>query len=175
MSFNSPEPQLLDPSDLFLCIVAARYNQSLVDALVERTCRALEERGVPGDNVSVCRVPGSNELPYAAFMNAMSGQCDAVIALGVIIAGDTNHHDMIARTTGQALHEISLRTEVPVINGILTVDDQAQAEARVSGPHDRGAEFANAAIEMATWKVQWVERLDAIESQLDRAAEESQD
>lgn len=168
MSFDPPEAQQLNASDLFFCLVGARYNESLADELVQRTHNALSEAGVPPENITVFRVPGSNELPYAAYMNAMSGRFDAIIALGVIIAGDTNHHDLISRSTGSAFHEIALRTEIPVINGVLTVNSEAQAKVRVSGAHDRGREFAQAALEMASWKVQWVERLDALEAQLNR-------
>ncbi|MGF1452324.1 MAG: 6,7-dimethyl-8-ribityllumazine synthase [Opitutales bacterium] len=172
MSFDPPEPESIDPADLYVCVVASRYNERLIDELLDRVLTTLEDRDVPEENVQVYRVPGSNELPYAAFMNAVSGQFDVVIALGVIIAGDTNHHDLIARSTGQAFHEIGLRTEVPVINGVLTVNSEAQAKARVSGNHDRGREFANAALEMASMKVQWVERLDALEDQLEERTSE---
>ena len=82
-------------------------------------------------------------------MLGMSGECDCLIALGVVIAGDTNHHEVIAISTSNTLHRISVELELPIINGIITTNNREQAEARVSGDHKRGVGFANAAMEMA--------------------------
>ncbi len=174
MSAHPPKAPELTAEDLFFCIVAARYNPELLDELLRRTTATLREHGVPAENIEVVRVPGSHELPYAAHVSALSGQFDAIIALGLVIAGDTNHHDVIAHSTAHAFHDVSTRTEVPVINGVITVHNQAQAEARITGHHDRGREFAHAALEMAALKVSWMERLDALDlAQTDQEAAET--
>jgi 6,7-dimethyl-8-ribityllumazine synthase len=69
------------------------------------------------------RVPGLGELPYVANMTASSGEVDCVIALGVVIAGDTPHHEIIAQSTAHALQDIAIRSEVPVINGIIVTNN----------------------------------------------------
>lgn len=166
MSLDRPVAPEIDGADLFFCIVAARYNNELVDALIERTSATLRESGVQEGSIKVMRVPGSNELPYVAYMNALSSQYDCVIALGVVIAGQTDHHSIIAQSTAQAFHGIGIQTEVPIINGIVTVSSQDQAVARTTGDVDRGAEFAGAALEMARHKVRLGEMIDEIEEDL---------
>lgn len=153
----------LDASDLYFSIVAARYNGELVDHLIERATATLHRHGANPASIDVLRAPGSNELPYLAYMQSMTGQYDCVIALGVIIKGGTAHDEVIAHSTAYALHESGMRTETPVINGIITANNDAQAAERVTGDYDRGAEFARAAIEMARHKVALVEALDQLE------------
>jgi 6,7-dimethyl-8-ribityllumazine synthase len=165
MSFDAPEATAVPASESFFCLIGARYNEELVDCLMDNARRSLEDAGVPEANIASMRVPGANELPYAAYMQAMSGQYDAVIAMGVVIAGETSHHELIARSTASAFQDIGMRTEVPVINGVLTTDTIGQAEARCGAPYNRGKEFAQAAIEMAAHRIALVARLDEIEAQ----------
>jgi 6,7-dimethyl-8-ribityllumazine synthase len=162
MSQDKPKPNDIDGRDLWFGVVAARYNGSLVDSLLERCRRTLRDAKVPADHIKVVRVPGSAEVPYAAHMLAMTGEYDCVIALGVVVAGDTPHHEVIAQSTAAALQESALRSEVPLINGIVVTLDAAQAEARCRGALDRGAEFARAALEMALHRIELGERLDQI-------------
>ncbi len=136
-------------ADLSFGVVAARFNKDLVDALVSQVTTALQGAGVPNDNVTTIRVPGSNEIPYAVNMLGMSGEVDCIIAVGVVIAGDTNHHDVIAASCATALHNISIELEIPIINGIITTNNIEQAKDRITGKYQRGVAFANAALEMA--------------------------
>jgi 6,7-dimethyl-8-ribityllumazine synthase len=175
MSQSPPEPATLDGSDNFIGIVAARFNAGLVDALLARVLAVLKEHKVRERNIEVLRVPGANEIPYAAHMLAATGQFDALIALGVVIAGDTDHHTIIAQGTAYSLHSVGIQSETPVINGILTVGAAAQAQARISGPLDRGAEFARAALHMAWHKLRLVERLDALEDDEEEFDEDDDD
>ncbi len=163
MSNNPPDPAKIDGADFFIGIVAARFNGKLVDALLARVIKTLTAQGVRERNIEVVRVPGSNEIPYAAHMLAATGEFDCLIALGVVLAGETSHHEIISYGTAYSLHSIGMQSEIPVINGILTVGSLAQAEERVTGKHDRGAEFAHAALQMAWHKIKLVERLDALE------------
>ena len=165
MSIHSPDFPKIDATELHIAVVAARYNGELVNALLRRTLETLKSAKVSPRNVELRRVPGSNELPYVCNMLAASGQFDAVIALGVIIAGETMHDKLIAQTASMALANVGFSTEVPVVNGILAVENEEQAKARITGSYDRGAEFARCAVEMARHKIELVERLDALEDE----------
>lgn len=107
---------------------------------------------MPDGSLRVERVPGSNELPVAAQLLARSGHYDVIVALGVLIRGDTIHYELIADAATQALQRVALESATPVINGVVVAENQAQAEARCRGPINRGAEFARAALEMAALK-----------------------
>ena len=120
MSQDKPKPTDIDGRDLWFAVAAARYNGPLVDTLLERVRRTLRDAKVPSDHIKVVRVPGSSEVPYAAHMLAMTGEYDCVVALGVVVAGETPHHEVIAASTAAALQETALRSEVPVINGIVS-------------------------------------------------------
>jgi 6,7-dimethyl-8-ribityllumazine synthase len=100
-------------------------------------------------NLTLVRVPGSNELPLAARLLVDDAKPDAVIALGVIIRGGTMHFELIATAATNGLMDVSLSTRVPVINGVIVAENSAQARARCAGRIDRGAEFADAAVAMA--------------------------
>lgn len=166
MSLSKPEIPDIDASEMFFSIVAARYNSDLVDGMIEQVLATLIKAGADKENIALMRVPGSNELPYAAYMNAVSQNFDCIIALGVVVAGETDHHSIIAQSTAAAFHTFSAQTETPIINGIVTAGTRAQAEARTTGNIDRGAEFARAAIEMARNKIKLQAFLDELEDDL---------
>lgn len=149
MSFTPPPFTPVDGADLSFGLVAARYNLELVDGLLAHACDVLREAGVTDEAVEIVRVPGSNEVPVAAQMLASSGRFDACLGLGVLIRGDTLHYELIATASAQALQQVALETLIPVINGIVVAESQAQAVERCLGPVNRGAEFARAALEMA--------------------------
>jgi len=133
-------------------IAAARFNEPLVDGLLQRVLAGLRAAGVGEKSIMVVRVPGSHEVPWAAAALASRRQYDCVIGLGVLIAGDTSHHEMVGRSVSQALQQVALTSGVPVINGVLVAETAAQARARCVGRINRGAEFAAAALEMAALK-----------------------
>lgn len=152
MSLTPPRVQQIDGSKLRFGVVAARYNEALVDALLDNVLAGLAAAGVKPGAVEVVRVPGSHEVPVVAQWLARRGRRDGVIALGLLIGGDTNHHEMVGQSVSQALQRVALDTGVPVINGVIVVDNQQQAEARCRGKINRGAEFAQAALAMAALK-----------------------
>lgn len=149
MSLHSPSVSALDGRGLRFGIVAARFNEALVDALLERTLETLLAAGVREKDVLVVRVPGSHEVPWAAQQLAAGGPFHCVVALGLLIAGDTNHHEMVGNSVSHALQGVALGTGVPVINGVIVANNPAQAKARCAGRINRGSEFARAALEMA--------------------------
>jgi len=149
MSLSAPTPINLDGAPFTVGIVAARFNAALVDALLHTVFEGLTAAGVKEKRITVVRVPGSHEVPWAAQALASRKGCDCVIGLGVLIAGDTNHHEMVGQSVSQALQQVALTTGTPVINGVMVVDNLKQAEKRCIGAINRGAEFARAALEMA--------------------------
>ena len=94
-------------------------------------------------------------MPYAASLIEKSHSLDAIIALGVIIAGETDHHSVIAYSGAQALNQISTEKNIPIINGVIVTNTQKEAEDRCGSKVNRGREFALAAIEMAQLKEKW--------------------
>jgi len=147
MSQASPTSLPIDGATFRLGIAAARFNAALVDALLADVQAALRAAGVREKNLVVVRVPGSHEVPWAVQQLAARPRVDAVIALGVLVGGDTNHHDLVGRSVSQALH-----SGVPVINGVVVTDTLAQARARCVGRRARGREFAHAALEVGALK-----------------------
>lgn len=152
MSLAAPGSLSIDGKPFTVGIVAARYNPELVGALVEQVSAQLAAVGVKNKSLVVERVPGSNELPVAARLLLKKRRFDVVVALGVLIRGDTIHYELIAEAVTHALQTVALDAGVPVINGVVVAENQAQAEARCRGPVNRGAEFAQAALEMAQLK-----------------------
>lgn len=153
MSLDIPSIQQIDGSGLRFAIIASRYNEALVDSLVQHASATLTAAGA--ETPLIERVPGAAELPFAASTVAHHSQFDAIIVIGVVIAGDTNHHEIIGDSTATALLNVSIAQKVPVINGILVVNHLAQAEARAGATINRGKEFAQAALEMAQFTHKW--------------------
>jgi 6,7-dimethyl-8-ribityllumazine synthase len=138
-----------DASGLRIALLRSGFNAAVVDGLVAGARRALEALGGrPVDWVEV-EVPGAFELPLAARRAASSGRFDAVVALGAVIRGETDHYEHIAREAAAGLSAAALETGVPVGFGVLTVGEEAQALARAGeGPGNKGAEAARAAVAM---------------------------
>ena len=129
-------------------IVASQYNPEYVQALVNNVRQELEVLS-PKSNVSLVVVPGAFEIPVVLQEIAAKGGVDAIIALGVIIKGETPHADLIGRTITDSLQNIALRFRIPVIHEVLLVENEAQAKERTMGEaHNRGAEAAQAAVQV---------------------------
>jgi len=152
MSLAAPSSSPINGSTFRVGVAAARFNADLVEALLERLLVRLREAGVKDNAITVVRVPGSHEIPWAAQELAARGRRDVVVALGVLIGGDTSHHEMVGQSVSHALQNVALATRTPVINGVIVADTRAQAAARCGGKINRGGEFAAAALEMAALK-----------------------
>lgn len=142
---TTPAP-IPDGSGLRVCIVRARFNDQIVSALVAGARRALERCGVA--DVSEVTVPGALEIPIAC--DAAAASHDAVIALGCVIRGETYHFEVVADVSSRGVLDAGLRNRTAITNGVLTVENVEQAEAR-SGPGDdnKGFEAALGAVELA--------------------------
>jgi 6,7-dimethyl-8-ribityllumazine synthase len=152
MSLAVPQELTVDGAGLSVGIVASRYNPTLVDALLHQVFENLRAAGVKKKKISVYRVPGANELPSAAQWLATAVKPDVIVALGVIIRGDTSHYELISEAATQGLMRVALDSRISVINGVVVAENQKQAEERCLGKINRGAEFARAALEMADLK-----------------------
>lgn len=134
---------------LRIVILRSAFNAAVVDGLLDGARQALASAGLPPADVDVVEVPGAFELPLAAQAAASSGRYDAVIALGAVIRGDTDHYEHIAREAASGLSAVARETGVPVAFGVLTVTDEAQARVRSApGEENKGAEAARAAVAM---------------------------
>ncbi len=152
MSLDAPSFPSINGAAFSIGIVASRYNPKLVDALVAQVAAHLVAAGVKEKKITIMRVPGANELPSAAQLLLASKKYDVVVALGVIIRGDTIHYQLVAESSQQGLQRVSLDTRTPIINGVVTAENQKQADDRCLGKINRGAEFARAALVMAELK-----------------------
>ncbi len=154
MSFD---PGTSDPSlagsGIRIGIIAACYNRERVDKLARLVAAELGKLGVDSGQISLVRVPGSMEIPYAAARMARTSRFDALIGLGIVIAGETNHHEVIGHSTAASLQQIGSDSGVPVVNGILVVNTEQQASDRLGDKVDRGAEFARAAVALANLRI----------------------
>lgn len=132
-------------------IVVGRFNQFIVDSLVEGAIDALVRHGVNEDNIVVVRVPGAYEIPLVAQAVAERGDVDAIIALGAVIRGSTPHFDYVAGESASGLSKVQMDTGVPCAFGVLTVDSIEQAIERAgTKAGNKGAEAALVAIEMVS-------------------------
>lgn len=153
MSADSLTWPKLDAAGLSFAIVVARFNSAVTEKLLAGAQAALSEAGA--SKVQVFSVPGAFELPFAAKKLALRGECNAVIALGAVIRGDTPHFDYVAGEAARGLQQVGLDTGIPVIFGVLTTDTWEQAVARAGGASgsatedNKGFDAAMTAIEMA--------------------------
>jgi len=129
-----------------VAIVAARFNAFIVDPLLEATRAALRTSGVEERDIFVAQVPGAFEIPAVARRLADAGAWDAIVCLGCVIRGATSHYDFVAGHAAYGVGEVAMKAKVPVIFGVLTVENVEQALERVG----HGASFARSAVEMAT-------------------------
>lgn len=145
-SANSNKP---DATDMRIGFVVAEWNNHITDRLLELAIEELKADGVNENNITISRVPGSFELVYGCARMMKHGYIDAIIAIGCVIRGDTPHFDYICGGTTQGLTELNLRADIPVINGLLTVNTEAQAAERAE---TKGQEFALTAIKMVGFR-----------------------
>jgi len=141
----------LDVKGARVAIVAARWNAALVDQLLEGALAELAARGLAREAIAVLRCPGAFELPSVARRVIDTRRYDAVICFGAVIRGDTPHFDFVAGECARGIAELGLRTDVPVIFGVLTTENHEQAARRADPARDnKGAEAALAALEMVS-------------------------
>jgi 6,7-dimethyl-8-ribityllumazine synthase len=125
-----------------LGIVASRFNEEIAGELLKRARDQARKLGIEFEERSV---PGALEIPLALQWMAQSGRFDALVAVGAVIRGDTYHFEVVCNESARGVMDVALESGVPIANGILTTNDEAQAKARL----DKGAEAVRVAVEMA--------------------------
>ena len=140
----------LDGSGLRIGVVQARFNQVICEALRDACLAELIELGVEAEDVFVCTVPGSLEIPLVLQQLAASGEFDALIALGAVVRGETYHFEVVSNESAAGIARVALDFNVPVANAVLTTETDEQASARAA---EKGADAARVAVEMANLSV----------------------
>ncbi|HWH83648.1 MAG TPA: 6,7-dimethyl-8-ribityllumazine synthase [Burkholderiaceae bacterium] len=136
----------LDGADLRIGIVQARFNTAITDRLAEACLAELHALGVAPSHIRHVTVPGALEIALALHALADAEDCDALIAIGCIVRGETYHFELVANESGAGVTRVALDHGVPIANAILTVENDAQAWARAD---DKGRDAARVAVEMA--------------------------
>ena len=130
-----------------LGIVASRFNEQIAGELLKRARAEARKLGIEFEEKSV---PGALEIPLALQWMAQSGRYDGLVALGAVIRGDTYHFEVVCNESARGVMDVALESGLPVANGILTTEDEAQANARL----DKGAEAVRVAVEMCKLRAQ---------------------
>lgn len=132
-----------------IAIVVSQFNQNITDLLLDGTVSQLSASGVTKEQIRVFKVPGAIEIPLIAKLLARSKEYSAIICLGAVIRGETDHYDYVCQQVSQGCQQVMMEFEIPVIFGVLTTDTIAQAQDRVGGAFGhKGHEAADAAIDM---------------------------
>jgi len=144
------EGNLVAPADAAFAVLVSRFNEFITSKLLGGAMDALRRHGVADEKVNVVRSPGSFEMPLLAKKLAQTGRYDAVICLGAVIRGGTDHHQYIAAEAAKGIAAAAMDTGVPCIFGVLTCDTIEQAVERAgTKAGNKGADAAVSAIEMA--------------------------
>ena len=136
----------LDGRHLRIGIVQSRFNEPVVAGMLSACVAELQRCGVNPDSIDHVSVPGALEIPVVLQTMAHTQKYDALIAIGAVIRGDTYHFEVVANESCRGVMDVTLETGMPIANGILTVDTDQQAMARII---EKGTDCARAAIEMA--------------------------
>jgi 6,7-dimethyl-8-ribityllumazine synthase len=143
------EGNLVAPKGVRFALLAARFNEFVVDQLVSGARETLLRHGVPEESLTLVKVPGCWDLPPVARRLAMSKRFDAIVALGAVIRGATPHFDYVAGEASSGLARVSLETLIPVAFGVLTTDTVEQAIERAgTKAGNKGADAALVALEL---------------------------
>lgn len=146
---NVIEGKVVAPEGMKVGIVAARFNEIIVNKLYGGAIDGLVRHGVLEDNITAAWVPGAFEIPTAAKKMAESGKYDAVICLGTVIRGQTSHYDYVCNEVSKGVAQIAMSTGVPTMFGVVTTENIEQAIARAgSKAGNKGYDCALSAIEM---------------------------
>jgi 6,7-dimethyl-8-ribityllumazine synthase len=149
MNMNVYEGRLVADKSIKIGIVAARFNEFIVGKLIEGALDGLRRHDVKEEDISLAWVPGAFEIPLIAGKMAKSGMYDAVICLGAVIRGSTTHYDYVCSEVSKGIANVSLKSDIPVLFGVLTTENIEQAIERAgSKAGNKGFESATAAIEM---------------------------
>lgn len=143
------EGKLTSEKEIKIGIVCARFNEFIVSKLLSGALDALNRHNIEDDNIHIAWVPGAFEIPLIASKMASSGKYDAVICLGAVIRGSTSHYDYVCAEVSKGIASVSLKSDIPVMFGVLTTENIEQAIERAGTKSgNKGFDSAMGAIEM---------------------------
>jgi 6,7-dimethyl-8-ribityllumazine synthase len=143
---NQGTPAALRADDLRIGVVQARFNADITQTMAQACIQELQSLGVKSRHIHHVQVPGALEIPLALQAMAETDDFDALIALGCVIRGETYHFELVANESGSGVTRVSLDHSLPIANAILTVENEAQAQARAL---EKAVDAARVAVEMA--------------------------
>ena len=135
-----------DGKHLRIGIVQARFTNEIGSEMLKVCCRTLQELGVADENITVATVPGALEIPIALMNLASSEKFDALIAIGVVIRGETYHFELVSNESGAGVSRVALDYNIPIANAVLTTENDAQAIERIE---EKASDAAKVAVECA--------------------------
>jgi len=136
-------------NNIEIAIVASNFNRNIVDRLYNGAISTLEKNGISEEEIEIIRVPGAFEIPVTVKTLLNKKQYDVIITLGVIIRGETPHFEYIANECAHGISQLAIKTGIPIIFGVLTVDNREQAMDRSGNTgKNKGVEAAQAALDM---------------------------
>ena len=150
----------LDGAGVRIGIVQARFNETVGNGLLSACLAELTRLGVMNEDILHVTVPGALEVPLALQKLAETNQFDALIALGAVIRGETYHFELVSNESGAGITRVGLDAGIPIANAILTTENDEQAEVRM---HEKGADAARVALEMANLTLALEELAEATE------------
>ncbi|WP_297072768.1 6,7-dimethyl-8-ribityllumazine synthase [uncultured Duncaniella sp.] len=152
MSQFTPQSALPKLEDVRIAIAVAEWNGHITGALRDGAVELLRANGLSDDDIAVVSVPGAVELTFAASKLIESGNFDAIIIIGCVIKGDTPHFDYVCQSVTQGMTQLNADCDIPVIFGVLTVNEEQQALDRAGGKlGNKGTEAAETALKMVAF------------------------
>ncbi|WP_272482619.1 6,7-dimethyl-8-ribityllumazine synthase [Legionella israelensis] len=134
-----------------IAVIVSRFNQPVTEALKQGALQRLSEKGIHSEDIILIEVPGAVEIPLVAKKLAQQNEIKAIIALGAVIRGETSHYDYVCSQVSEGCQRVMLDYEIPVIFGILTTENEEQAQERAGGIHGhKGVDAVDCALEMVS-------------------------
>ena len=143
----------LDGRALRIGIVQSRFNEYAGEGLLAACLEELKRLGVVEEDVTLMRVPGALEIPYALQQLASTEEYDALIAIGAVIRGETNHFEIVSNESASGIMQVSLDFDIPIANAVLTTENDEQTKARLV---QKGTDAARVAVEMANLRKEFM-------------------
>lgn len=143
----------LDGRGLRIGIVQARFNDYAGEGLLKACLAELARLGVVEEDITLARVPGALEIPFALQQLAQTEEYDALVAIGAVIRGETYHFEIVSNESASGIMQVSLEWDIPIANAVLTTENDEQTKARLEG---KGTDAARVAVEMANFRKEYM-------------------
>ena len=147
----------LDGRALRIGIVQARFNDYAGEGLLDACVKELVKLGVVEEDITLIRVPGALEIPFALQQLASTEEYDALVAIGAVIRGETYHFEVVSNESASGIMQVSLDFDIPIANAVLTTENDEQTQARL---HEKGTDAAKVAVEMANLRKEFLFEMD---------------